>query len=461
VAPRPGILIVDDESVPRLYLAGALRAAGYEAVTACASLTEARTALQRGTFAALFLDLGLPDGDGETFLAELSASHPELPVIVITGSDDAATAVRCMRAHAIDYLVKPIDLDVLLAALRRTLTAHELGMQSRQYGRMAITSGPAHPEAFTGMLTADPDVHRLMLYAEIVAPGSQAVLITGETGTGKELMAKAVHRLSGRRGPFVAVNVAGLDDTMFSDTLFGHRRGAFTGAAGDRPGLVHQAENGTLFLDEIGELAETAQVKLLRLLQENEYYPLGSDQPRRSTARVVAATHRDPERHVADGRLRRDLYYRLHAHHIHLPPLRERRGDIPLLLHHFATAAADDLNLPVPPIESAVVRAAQANPWPGNVRELAAVVHDAVGRGRGLSLEPARFGPPARDERPALVFPDPLPTVDEVREQLIAEALRRTHGDLVAASQLLGMSRWGLSKHLRAPGSAGFSLPGQ
>ena len=446
--PIPSILVIDDSLASCSYLAGVLRTAGHE-VRTCTTLAAARAALAELVPGLILLDLSLPDGNGESFLGEVGESHPGLPVIVSTGTDDLPTAVRCMRAGAADYLVKPLDGETLLSSARRSLAVHELGEQSRLYPRLAAGGAPANPEAFTGMITADPEMHRLMLYAEIVAPGSQAVLVTGVTGTGKELMARALHRLSGRRGACVAVNVAGLDDAMFSDTLFGHRRGAFTGAAGDRPGLVQQADGGTLFLDEIGDLSEGSQVKLLRLLQEGEYYPLGSDKPRHSTARIVAATHRDSEAWVASGRLRRDLYYRLHAHHIHLPPLRRRRGDIPLLLHQLVADAAGDLGLTAPAITPEVVRSAQGNDWPGNIRELAAAVHDAVVRSGGGSLDPARFGGAPRSERPVLVFPDELPTLDETREQLIAEALRRTGGDLVEASRRLGMSRWGLSKHLR------------
>jgi DNA-binding NtrC family response regulator len=448
MATQP-ILIVDDEEHTRIALGTALEMLGHPGAVACATLAEARRELEGGGFALVLLDLHLTDGSGEALLATIAAAHPEVPVIVVSGTNEVSTAVRCMRASAVDYLVKPVDPAALEAAVRRALTRSELESENRQLARLARREGLAHPEAFAGIITVDAGMDRLMRYAEIVAPGSQAVLVTGETGTGKELMARALHRLSGRRGQFVAVNVAGLDDAMLADTLFGHRRGAFTGAAGDRPGLVQQADEGTLFLDEIGDLAEASQVKLLRLLQEAEYYQLGADRPRRSRARIVCATHRDLEGWMREGRLRRDLYYRIHAHHLHLPPLRERRDDIPALVHHFVAAAARDLGLPVPPVGAAVVRAAGANPWPGNVRELAAVAQDAVGRGRGQSLDAALFGPAATSEAPALAFPPLLPTLDEVREQLMAEALRRTDGDVVEASRLLGMSRWGLSKHLK------------
>ncbi|MCK6486831.1 MAG: sigma-54 dependent transcriptional regulator [Planctomycetes bacterium] len=446
------ILIVDDEEHTRLGLATTIEQLGFGATTACAGLGEARAALAGQEFALVLLDLHLGDGSGEDLLAELSANRPELPVVVVTGSHELATAVRCLRARAIDYLVKPVDPAALEGALRRVLDRRELERENRALSPRGGGDAPSHPEAFAGLITLDPAMLRLMVYAEVVAPGRQAVLVTGETGTGKELMARAIHRLSRRSGRFVAVNAAGLDDEMLSDALFGHRRGAYTGAAGERAGLVAEAEDGTLFLDEIGDLSAAAQVKLLRLLQEGEYYPLGADRPLRSSARIVAATHRDLAAAVKGGGFRQDLYYRLHAHHLHLPPLRERTGDIPALVHHFAAEAAADLGLPVPPVGAQALREARARPWPGNVRELAAAVHEAVGRGGGGALAFSARNEAAAPPASEAAFPEVLPTLDEMRDRLVAEALRRTGGNLPEAARLLGISRWGLSKRLRQGG---------
>ena len=223
-------------------------------------------------------------------------------------------------------------------------------------------------------------------YLEAIAPSPQPVLITGETGTGKELVAQALHRLSARPGEFVAVNVAGLDDAMFSDTLFGHTRGAFTGADGARDGLITSTAEGTLFLDEIGDLTVASQVKLLRLLQDGTFYPLGADRPRRSRARIICATNCDVAQGVSAGTFRKDLYYRLRTHHLNLPPLRARTGDLPLLVQHVVDKAAQVLGKAAPTVPLALYQLLNAYPFPGNVRELEGLLFDAVARHQGTTL---------------------------------------------------------------------------
>jgi DNA-binding NtrC family response regulator len=287
------------------------------------------------------------------------------------------------------------------------------------------------------------------------------VLITGESGTGKELVARALHALSRPGQPLVAVNVAGLDDNVFADTLFGHARGAFTGADSPRRGMIEAAGGGTLFLDEIGDLSLASQVKLLRLLQEGEYFPLGADQPRQSRARIVVATHQDLAARQAAGSFRKDLYFRLRTHHLHLPALRERKDDIPLLLDHFLETAASELSKkkPTPPPELALLLSTCS--FPGNVRELRAMVFDAVSshQARVLSMESFRRAigesptlamgnAPARSNPFAAVAD--LPTLSSAVDLLIDEALRRAGGNQTIASRLLGISQPALSKRLKA-----------
>ncbi|MFT7664778.1 MAG: DNA-binding NtrC family response regulator, partial [Planctomycetota bacterium] len=307
-----------------------------------------------------------------------------------------------------------------------------------------------------GILSNDASMWRMFRHVETIAKGSHPVLIWGETGTGKELIARALHMASGVSGPFVAVNVAGLDDAMFSDTLFGHCAGAFTSAIGERKGMIDAAAGGTLFLDEIGDLSESSQVKLLRLLQEGEYYRVGGDQPRSLNARIVTATHKDP------SALRQDLYYRLRAYRIDIPALRDRLADLPILIEHFLKKAARDLGRRKPAVPSELFVYLSNYNYPGNIRELEALVFDAMSKhGQGvMSLK--TFNAHIRQVRRVeqtdgsdvrlgtdVIFPEKLPSMREIEGRAVKEALDRTGGNQTAAAHLLGVSRPTISRHLR------------
>jgi DNA-binding NtrC family response regulator len=384
-APEPTtILVVDDEEWTLRGVRRTLRSHGFESVLTCSDSRKAVGLIRENRVALLLLDLMMPHVGGEEILAELSKVSPELPVIVVTAEQEVSSAVRCMKLGASDYLVKPVDPEQLVAAVHRTLEHSALRDENARLRDQFFRQDLSEPEAFAHIVTSDASMRRLFAYLEAISRGSQPVLVVGETGTGKELVAKALHLASKRDGPFVAVNVAGLDDTMFSDTLFGHRAGAFTGATSPRKGMIETAASGTLFLDEIGDLTEASQVKLLRLLQEREYHPLGSDSTRLLKARVVAATNRDP------STLRQDLYYRLRSYRVQIPPLRERRGDIGILIDRFAAEAAQDLGRPTPTVPADLLARVSGYGFPGNVRELQALVSESVARGTQatMSLEP-------------------------------------------------------------------------
>jgi DNA-binding NtrC family response regulator len=303
-------------------------------------------------------------------------------------------------------------------------------------------------------------------YVEAIAGTSLPILITGETGVGKELLARSVHEVSGRQGEFIPVNVAGLDDTLFSDTLFGHRKGAFTGAVGDREGMVKKAVSGTLFLDEIGDLGNDSQIKLLRLLQEREYQPLGSDTAIPTDARFVFATNHDLAAAAAEGGFRKDLYFRLRSHHIHIPPLRERMEDIPLLVEHFLEKAANDIGKGKPSVPNELFTLLKFHKFPGNIRELEGLLYDALVRHESgvLSLEHFRNTFGERQEQEIRVSPiasdaaptssnifssfENLPALKACSEMLIEEALRRSDGNQTIAAEILGMTRTALNKRL-------------
>jgi DNA-binding NtrC family response regulator len=461
LAPRDPVLLVDDEELALQAADLALRSQGITNLRTCRDAREVPGILAGGEFAAVLLDLSMPHVSGRELLPAVVQEHPELPVIVLTGANDVETAVACMKAGAFDYLVKPVDEARLASALARAIEIGAMRRENSALKRYLLSDTLEHPEAFAAIVTAAKCMRAIFQYAEAVAPTPLPILITGETGVGKELIAAAIHRLSGRSGPFLPVNVAGLDDALFSDALFGHKRGGFTGADRDRPGLVEQAAGGTLFLDEIGDLSPPSQVKLLRLLQEGTYFPIGSDMMKRADIRVLVATNRDLHALQASGAFRKDLFYRLQAHHLHLPPLRERREDLPLLVAHFLSKAARELGRPAPTPPRELVPLLALHSFPGNVRELEGLIYDAVSRHRAGVLSLASFrekaisgeppaAAPAEDAaaQGGIPFPDPLPTLKQVEEALIQEALRRTEGNQTQAAGLLGLSRRELNNRL-------------
>jgi two-component system, NtrC family, nitrogen regulation response regulator GlnG len=314
----------------------------------------------------------MPHIAGHALLEQVAGDYPDIPVILMTATNDLEIAVQCMQIGASDYLVKPVEESRLVSSVKRALEIRTLRAEVLSLKERLLTETPHQREAFAEIITQSKAMFAIFRYLEAIAPSPQPVLITGETGTGKELVARALHRLSARRGELVALNVAGLDDTMFSDTLFGHTRGAFTGADQARDGLITSTAEGTLFLDEIGDLSVASQVKLLRLLQDGTFYPLGADRPRQSRARIVCATNAEVAARVSAGTFRKDLYHRLRTHHLDLPPLRARMGDLPLLVHHFVDRAARVLGKAVPTEPPALYQLLNTYSFPGNVRELEA-----------------------------------------------------------------------------------------
>ncbi len=455
--PWAPIVLVDDERPILVCSEAALRYAGFDNIVTCSDAREVAGILDEHGAAALVLDLTMPHLSGEEVLASTTQEHPEVPVLIVTGANDVGTAVACMRSGAFDYLVKPVEDTRLVSAVRRAVEIGELRRENSQLRTQMHAEGLQHPQLFSEIVTRNATMKSICRYVETVAITAWPVLITGETGTGKELFARAVHALSKRKGEFVSVNVSGVDDLLLSDTLFGHIKGAYTGAETARPGLIEKAAGGTLFLDEIGELSQVSQVKLLRLLQEREYFQLGADHAKRTDARIVVATNRDLEKLQGDRQFRKDLYYRLRTHHVHIPPLRERTDDIPLLLDHFITKAATLLgkSRPSVPKELSVLLGTYA--FPGNVRELESMVYEAVANHQShvMSLELFRNRIESRpavfkgDEPvPPLSVQASFPTLREATNFIVKEALRRAEGNHTIAAQLLGISRPALVKRL-------------
>jgi len=460
--PSRPILLVDDEPSWLRSLALILeRTAGLTNLQLCPDSREVMGLLAQQEYSLVLLDLTMPHVNGETLLKQISQDYPGLPVIILSGMNQVETAVHCIKLGAFDYFVKTVEEDRLTAGVQRALRMQELQRENDRLQRHVLEGNLDHPEVFAPLVTCDSKMQALFRYLEAVAPSSQPVLITGESGTGKELIARAVHALSRPAGPWVAVNAAGLDDTVFADTLFGHTRGAFTGADKARAGMLAEAAGGTLFLDEIGDLSPASQIKLLRLLQEGDYYPVGADRPKKSTARIVVATNHDLGLRQTEGTFRKDLFFRLRGHQVHLPPLRARRDDITLLLEHFLAEAATELHKPKPTPPPELAQLLASYHFPGNVRELRAMVFDAVSlhQSRKLSMEAFKRAmgltefpsapPPLTGGEPLLRFGERLPNMEQALQLLIEEALRRASGNQTLAASFLGISRPALSKRLR------------
>ncbi len=460
----PAVFLVDDEEPILASTRTLLRSHGIDNVTTLQDSRALLPALQNCRCGVIVLDLFMPHLSGQELLPLLCRDFPEIPVLIMTAADEVQLAVECMRAGAYDYLVKPVENARFVGVVRRALESFSMKEQIGRLKEKLFDQRLEHAEAFAEIVTASPKMLNIFSYIEAVANLRQPVLITGETGTGKELVARAVHRLSGLEGAFVPINVAGLDDHFFADTLFGHKKGAFTGADGHRAGLITQAAGGTLFLDEIGDLKEASQVKLLRLLQQREYHPLGSDLAKKSDARIIVATHRNPREQIQSGNFRKDLFYRLCAHHIHVPPLRQRRGDIPLLLNYFMANAACEMNRPVPSLPPELLALLSGHDFPGNVRELEGMVFDALARHRDGTLSLASFRAAIGSQKakpPVSVSPDQpaigslyqlfgrFPTLRELDRYLVGAAMTLAQDNQGVAASLLGISRQALNQRLR------------
>ena len=459
----PTVLLVDDEQDALDTFSLILRTEGIEHVVTLSDSREILPFMEDHLVALVVLDLSMPYLSGHELLLKIRENHPDSAVIISTAANDVETAVKCIQNGAVDYLVKPVEKTRFVSAVQKCLKIDDLRNEALKLSRSLLNGKLHHPGAFSSIITRNRTMIDIFRYAEAIACSKHPVLVTGETGVGKELIAKALHTISGRKGECVAINVAGLDDTMFSDALFGHERGAFTGADSRREGMIAQAANGTLFLDEMGDLSEASQVKLLRLLQEDIYYPLGSDVPKRSLARIVAATNKDMKQLVQINKIRKDLYYRLCGHHIQVPPLRERREDIQLLLDQFLENAAVSLNKKKPTAPPELAPFLMTYPFPGNIRELQAIVFDAVARHTSgvLSLRvfkeiTEKLCPLTQDEasgQRGTTGPDlsrfHFPTLQQVEEAHIKEALIVSAGNKNTAASLLGISRQTLYKKLK------------
>ncbi|HYT73269.1 MAG TPA: sigma-54 dependent transcriptional regulator [Vicinamibacterales bacterium] len=452
---KPLVVVIDDEQGILDVVSRFAQRAGYEAIT-CSNGRDAIVQLQARKADLVLVDLRMPDVGGLDVLRAIRDIDPRCQAILMTGYASVDTAVEAIKLGAMDYLSKPLDfarLEQLLAGVRDDL--------ERRRSLMSIESDVARRLEFCGMIGRGPAMQDLFGMIRRLAPHVRTALVTGSTGTGKELVARALHRLGPRRERrFVTVNCSAVVETLFESELFGHVRGAFTGATENKPGLFELADNGTLFLDEIGELPLTVQAKLLRVLELGEVHRVGSLEPRKLSVHVIAATNRDLRAEVAGGRFRSDLYYRLNIVEIALPPLRDRREDIPYLTAAFVRETSDRLQKPLVGITPGAERLLAMAPWDGNVRELrnaierACILADSdliTERELVVSMPHLPYAPPhavaaaAATPAEAAASGDLLSTVE--REH-IQRALLRANGNKKAAARMLGLSRRALYRRL-------------
>ena len=467
MAAAPEVLVVDDEPSIRFVLERALAKAGLS-VTAAGSVEEARPLLDARSFAVLFLDVRLPGDSGFTLLEELAARRERPLTVVMTAQDTLRAAVTAMRLGAEDYVVKPFDLE------RVVQVAKDLAARAA-----AVRAGPAPEAALPELVGGSAAMVEVSKQVGRAAASDLTVLVVGESGTGKELVARAIHEHSARaRGPFVTVNVAAIPRELLESELYGHEKGAFTGAEARRKGKFELADKGTLFLDEIGELPFELQAKLLRAIQERSVDRVGADRPVPVDVRLVAATNADLPRLVAEGKFRSDLYYRLSVLVVRLPPLRERPSDLLPLARHFVARHAKALRGRDARLADDAAGALAAHPWPGNVRELENVVQRALLAARGelltggdlaVAIEaagpapaPAAAGPAGLEEALARALPSAVEHLPEgsahaviferVERALLALALERFDGNQLQAARWLGINRNTLRARLTALG---------
>ena len=455
--PDNPILIVDDEESVIISLANTLKSNGINNIISCQDSRDVMRLISSTELEVILLDLSMPHIPGAELLYEIHDSYPHIPVIIVTGTNEVKTAVDCIKAGAFDYMVKAVEENRLVSGIKRAIEIRKLKREYSDLKAKLMADKLNCPQAFSHILTQNKKMHAIFLLVESIAKTKEPVLIIGETGVGKNLIAKALHDVSGRKGPFIDINVAGFDDAMFADSLFGHKKGAFTSAVESRNGLVHKARGGTLFLDEIGDLTLPSQVKLLRLLDTREYYPLGSDLAKRTDARIVVATNRGLNKLMDSEKFRKDLYYRLSTHEIRVPPLRERKEDLSLLFGYFLREAAKALNRKEPLVPRELLSLLDTYHFPGNIRELRSMIFDAVSKQASRTLSLASFkeaiginalrvqaNPPEK----LLLFAEKLPTIKEGTELIIAEAMRRAQGNQSIAAGLLGISHQALNKRL-------------
>ena len=449
------MLVVDDDAVLRKLLSDQIARMGFDTAPA-ASGEEALAALSKSDFDVLLLDIRMPGLSGLETLREIRKLEDAPEVIMLTADTSLGTGIEAMRLGAYDYLTKPATLDEIEAVVRK---ADEKRRLVRQNASLRDAVRQPSEEAQSALIFKSKALEDLVALAESAARADSTVVITGESGTGKDVLARFIHTRSSRAdSPVIAVNCAALPESLFESEFFGHERGAFTGATATKRGLIEAADGSTLFLDEVGEMPAQIQVKLLRFLEEGRFRRVGSTRDRESDVRVIAATNRNLSDDVQRGRFRADLFYRLNVISLHVPPLRQRREDIPALVEHFLAVFRERFNRPALDLSEEARRRLSAYDWPGNVRELRNAVERAAALAQGDTIEADQVLPPAPEQAPegksAEAGAAPV-TLDELERRHILRVLEEAGGNRERAAAILGISARTLYRKLREYETAG------
>ena len=442
------VLVVEDEEKLRRVVELQLVSAGFE-VDKAATAEEGVKVVDRADL--VLTDLRLPNMDGLELLALIRRQNAQVPVVVMTAYGSIETAVECMKAGATDFLLKPFSLDHLMQVVHKALEVRALRDENRQ-----LKEELGRRYEYDNIIGRSEPMQEIFATIERVAPTRATVLLAGESGVGKDLIARAIHFHSPRRDrPLVKINCTAIPENLMESELFGYEKGAFTGAVTSKPGKFEQADTGTVFLDEIGDVPGPIQVKLLRILQEREFERLGSNVTRHTDVRIIAATNQDLRAALEQGTFREDLYYRLNVVPLNIPPLRERKQDIPFLANHFIHKLAADSGSAVESITDAAMERLMAYHWPGNVRELENVIERSLVLCRGSQLDAGdvrlESAPRPRSQNGQHFLPEGL-TLDQYEQELIREALRRADGNKSHAARLLGLTRNALRYRLTQMG---------
>ena len=442
------VLVVEDEEKLRRVVELQLASAGFE-VDKAATAEEGVKVVDRADL--VLTDLRLPNMDGLGLLALIRRQNAQVPVVVMTAYGSIETAVECMKAGATDFLLKPFSLDHLMQVVHKALEVRALRDENRQ-----LKEELGRRYEYDNIIGRSEPMQEIFATIERVAPTRATVLLAGESGVGKDLIARAIHFHSPRRDrPLVKINCTAIPENLMESELFGYEKGAFTGAVTSKPGKFEQADTGTVFLDEIGDVPGPIQVKLLRILQEREFERLGSNVTRHTDVRIIAATNQDLRAALEQGTFREDLYYRLNVVPLNIPPLRERKQDIPFLANHFIRKLAADSGSAVESITDAAMERLMAYHWPGNVRELENVIERSLVLCRGSQLDAGdvllESAPRPRSQNGQHFLPEGL-TLDQYEQELIREALRRADGNKSHAARLLGLTRNALRYRLTQMG---------